>query len=72
MEAKAHELEQRTAVAREAKTVLDSWVRWEAQVKAREQKEMTDAVISRVEKELENPRVLKQILDQSVSEIESK
>ena len=40
-------------------------------MKAREQKEMTDAVISKVEKELENPRVLKQILDQSVSEIES-
>ena len=40
-------------------------------MKAREQKEMADAVISKVEKELENPRVLKQILDQSVSEIES-
>lgn len=66
-----YELEQRTAVAREAKSVLDSWVRWEAQVKAREQKEMADAVISKVEKELENPRVLKQILDQSVSEVES-
>lgn len=40
-------------------------------MKAREQKEMADAVISKVEKELENPRVLRQILDQSVSEIES-
>ena len=67
-----HELEQQTAVVREAKSVLDSWVRYEGQVKARQQKEVADAVISRVEKELENPKVLKQILDQSVSEIESR
>jgi F-type H+-transporting ATPase subunit b len=52
--------------------VLDSWVRYEGQVKARQQKELAESVIAKIEKELENPKVLKQILDQSVSDIESK
>jgi F-type H+-transporting ATPase subunit b len=41
-------------------------------VKQRQQKELADTVISKVEKELENPKVLKQILDQSVADVESK
>ncbi|KAF2836574.1 ATP synthase subunit 4 mitochondrial precursor [Patellaria atrata CBS 101060] len=70
LEAKAYELEQRTALAAEAKSVLDSWVRYEGQVKARQQKELAESVISKIEKELENPKTLKQILDQSVADIE--
>lgn len=72
LEAQAYELGQKTALAEEAKTVLDSWVRYEGQVKARQQKELADAVIAKIEKELENPKVLKQILDQSVADIERK
>ncbi|KAK3952068.1 hypothetical protein QBC32DRAFT_342452 [Pseudoneurospora amorphoporcata] len=71
LEAEAYELEQRTALAAEAKTVLDSWVRYESQVKQRQQKELAQSVIAKVQKELENPKVLKQILDQSVADIES-
>jgi len=71
LEAKAYELEQKTAVAAEAKNVLDSWVRYEGQVKARQQKELADAVIAKINKELENPKVLDQILKQSVADIES-
>ncbi|OCK80531.1 ATP synthase subunit 4 mitochondrial precursor [Lepidopterella palustris CBS 459.81] len=70
LEAKAYELEQKTAIAHEAKTVLDSWVRYEGQVKQRQQRELAEAVIAKIEKELENPKVLKQILDQSVADIE--
>lgn len=70
LEAKAYELEQKTAVAAEAKNVLDSWVRYEGQVKARQQKELADAVIAKINKELENPKVLDQILKQSVSDVE--
>ncbi|KAL6247795.1 atp4 subunit B of the stator stalk of mitochondrial F1F0 ATP synthase [Rhinocladiella similis] len=70
LEAKAFELEQRTALAAEAKTVLDSWVRYEGQVKQREQKELADSVIAKVTKELENPKVLQQILTQSVADVE--
>lgn len=70
LEAKAYELEQTTALAAEAKTVLDSWVRYEGQVKARQQKELAESVIAKVKKELENPKVLQQILQQSVADVE--
>lgn len=64
-------MEQKTALAAEAKTVLDSWVRYEGQVKQRQQKELAQSVIAKVQKELENPKVLQQILQQSVADIES-
>lgn len=55
----------------EAKSVLDSWVRYEAQVKQRQQKELAETLIAKVKKELENPKVLQQILQQSVTDVES-
>jgi F-type H+-transporting ATPase subunit b len=70
LEARAYELEQKTAIAHEAKAVLDSWVRYEGQVKQRQQRELADSIIAKIEKELENPRTLKQILDQSVTDVE--
>ena len=70
LEAQAFELEQKTALAAEAKTVLDSWVRYEGQVKQRQQRELADSIIAKVTKELENPKVLQQILQQSVSDVE--
>jgi len=72
LEAEAYELEQKTAIAAEAKSALDSWVRYEGQVKARQQKELAESVIAKIEKDLENPKVLKQILDQAVADVESK
>ncbi|KAI1613201.1 ATP synthase subunit 4, mitochondrial [Exophiala viscosa] len=70
LEAQAFEMEQKTALATEAKTVLDSWVRYEGQVKQRQQKELADSIIAKVTKELENPKVLQQILQQSVADVE--
>jgi F-type H+-transporting ATPase subunit b len=70
LEAEAYELEQKTALAAEAKAVLDSWVRYEGQVKQRQQRELAETVIAKVQKELENPKALKQILEQSVAEVE--
>lgn len=70
LEAEAFELEQKTALAAEAKTVLDSWVRYEGQVKQRQQKELADTIIAKITKELENPKVLQQILQQSVADVE--
>jgi F-type H+-transporting ATPase subunit b len=52
--------------------VLDSWVRYESQVKQRQQRELAEAVIAKVQKELENPKILQQILQQSVADVESK
>ena len=72
LEAQAYDLEQKTTIAQEAKNVLDSWVRYEGQVKQRQQRELADAVIAKVEKELEDPKVLRQILDQSVKDVERK
>lgn len=72
LEAKAFELEQSTALAAEAKAVLDSWVRYEGQVKIRQQKELSETIIAKIQKELENPKVLQQILQQSVADVESK
>ena len=71
MEAHGFELEQRAQFASEAKAVLDSWVRYEAQVKQRQQKELAEALITKVKKELENPKVLNQILQQSIADVES-
>lgn len=70
LEAEAFELEQKTALAAEAKSVLDSWVRYEGQVKQRQQKELADTIIAKISKELENPKVLQQILQQSVADVE--
>lgn len=71
LEAEAYVLEQKTALAAEAKSVLDSWVRYESQVKQRQQKELAESIIAKVQKELENPKTLQQILQQSVAEVES-
>jgi len=70
LEAQAFELEQKTALAAEAKAVLDSWVRYEGQVKVRQQQELADSIISKVSKELENPKFLQQLLQQSVVDVE--
>ncbi|KAL4803010.1 hypothetical protein BDV18DRAFT_146067 [Aspergillus unguis] len=70
LEAQAYELEQRTALATEAKQVLDSWVRYEGQVKQRQQRELAETVIGKIQKELENPKTLQQILSQSVADVE--
>lgn len=72
LEAQAYELEQKTALAAEAKSVLESWVRYEGQVKTRQQKELADTIMSRIDGELKDPKVLKRILDQSVTDVERK
>lgn len=72
MEAQAYEMEQRAAITAEVKKVLDSWVQYEGQVKQREQRELAEGVMARIQKELENPKMLQQILQQSVADVESK
>jgi len=48
LESENHVLQQKIAVASELKSVLDSWVRYEQQVKEREQADLTKAVINKV------------------------
>jgi F-type H+-transporting ATPase subunit b len=45
-------------------------VRYEGQVKQREQRELAETVIRKIHEELKNPKVLQQILQQSVADVE--
>ena len=70
VEAEVFELEQRVEFVAEAKTVLDSWVRYEASQRQREQKQMADAITAKVRQELQNPRLQQQLLQQSIADVE--
>ena len=70
LEAKAFETQQRVNFASEAKSVLDSWVRYEAGVRQREQKELADSIIAKIQKDIQNPKVQQQILQQSIADVE--
>lgn len=72
VEAEAFALKQQVAVAQEVKSTLDSWVRHEANLREREQKQLAAYLIEKVKKDLEDPAIQKQILDQAVADVESK
>ena len=57
-------------MASELKSVLDSWVRYEQQVKEREQAELTKAVIDKVLASIKEDKVQKEILQNAVAEVE--
>jgi len=70
LEAEAHVLKQQTAVAAEAKTVLDSWVRFEQQAKENEQAELVRSVIDKVMKDISDEKTQRDILLAAVAEVE--
>ncbi|PPQ73565.1 hypothetical protein CVT26_010366 [Gymnopilus dilepis] len=61
---------QKVTLASELKSVLDSWVRYEQQVKEREQAELTKAVIDKVLASIKEDKVQKEILQNAVAEVE--
>jgi F-type H+-transporting ATPase subunit b len=71
VEAEVFELQQKVDFAAEAKSVLDSWVRYEASQRQREQKQMADTITAKVREEIKNPRLQQQLLQQSIAEVES-
>ncbi|KAG4300838.1 hypothetical protein PCK1_002915 [Pneumocystis canis] len=71
LEAKAFELSQIVNVQQEAKAVLESWVRYESALRQHEQAYLANTVISKVNKELRQPKIQQQILDQSIAQIEA-
>lgn len=71
VEKEAFELSQRTALAAEVKTVLDSWVRFEAQERESEQKHLASTVIDKVMASLKDEKTQKQILDNAIAEVEA-
>ena len=40
-------------------------------MKIRQQKELSESVVAKIQKELENPKILQQILQQSIQDVES-
>ncbi|KAL0080822.1 ATP synthase F0 subcomplex subunit B ATP4 [Phycomyces blakesleeanus] len=70
LEAEAFVLKQQVAVAHELKTTLDSWVRHEASVREREQKQLAAYLIEKIQKDLQDPKVQQQILDQAVLDVQ--
>jgi len=71
MERSAFELSQRTTLAAEVKSVLDSWVRYEGAEREEQQRALSASVIQSVMKSLQEEKTQKSILEDAVSEIES-
>ncbi|KAJ7849949.1 ATP4, subunit B of the stator stalk of mitochondrial F1F0 ATP synthase [Mycena olivaceomarginata] len=70
LESQAFVQKQKVAIASEIKGVLDSWVRYEQQVKESEQAELTKAVIDKVLAVMKDEKTQKEILLGAVAEIE--
>ncbi|KAG1046645.1 hypothetical protein G6F43_010875 [Rhizopus delemar] len=70
LEAEAFTLKQQVAVAAEAKSTLDSWVRHETNVREREQKQLAAYLIEKINKELQDPKIQQQILDQAILDVQ--
>lgn len=70
LEAQAFELKQKIAVAHEAKSVLDSWVRFEQQQRQLQQEQLIKSVLDKVNKEIENPKFQDKVLAEAVTEVE--
>ncbi|PPQ63115.1 hypothetical protein CVT24_005826 [Panaeolus cyanescens] len=62
--------QQKVAVASEIKSVLDSWVRYEQQLKESEQADLTKTVIDKVLASLKEPKTQSEILASAVAEVE--
>jgi len=70
LESENYVRQQKITVASELKSVLDSWVRYEQQVKEREQADLTKAVVDKVIASLKDEKVQRDILVNAVAEIE--
>ncbi|GAA5917589.1 hypothetical protein JCM5296_000701 [Sporobolomyces johnsonii] len=71
LEHETFRLKQQAAVAADVKSVLDAWVRHEAQVREQEQKDLVETVLANVQKQLTDKKLQRDILLSSVAEVES-
>ncbi|KAI6164514.1 ATP4, subunit B of the stator stalk of mitochondrial F1F0 ATP synthase [Pisolithus thermaeus] len=62
--------QQKVALASEVKAVLDSWVRYEQQLKESEQAELAKTIIAKVTSDLKDEKTQKEILANAVAELE--
>lgn len=70
LEAEAFELNQRIAATSEIKSVLDSWVRYETDVREREKRQLATTVIQKVKASLADPKMQDQLLEEAVVQVE--
>ncbi|KAI9024046.1 hypothetical protein DFJ74DRAFT_62839 [Hyaloraphidium curvatum] len=70
MEAEAYQLKQTVAITNEARNLLDGWVRYEASVREKQQKNAVQAVIDKVLAQIEDEEVQRQIMAQALRDIE--
>lgn len=71
LEAEAYELKQRGTFSNDVKSMLDQWVRYEASVREAQQKRLVDAVLSKIESNLADPKMQQSILNQCLSDVEN-
>ncbi|EGG12223.1 uncharacterized protein MELLADRAFT_32663, partial [Melampsora larici-populina 98AG31] len=69
-EHEVYKLKQKMAVKDEIKSILDGWVRVETQAREAEQAELVKTVVANVTKQLEDPKFQKEVMANSVAEIE--
>lgn len=69
-ESEAFVLKQKVDLAREAKEVLDSWVRYESQVRAREQLDLVAQVTQKIEKQVSSKQFQDDALKSALEEVE--
>lgn len=72
MEADAFVQKQKVVLTTEVKAVLDSWVRYEQQLKESEQADLTKAVIDKVLASLKDEKTQREILVSAIAEVERK
>ncbi|KAI8914001.1 hypothetical protein DFJ77DRAFT_440881 [Powellomyces hirtus] len=70
LEAEAYELKQRVSFTQQTKSILDAWVRHETAVRESQQKDLAASVINKVKEILANEKTQRDILNQSLAEIE--
>ncbi|BGP42318.1 atp4 subunit B of the stator stalk of mitochondrial F1F0 ATP synthase [Rhodotorula kratochvilovae] len=71
LEHETFRLKQEAAVAADIKSVLDSYVRHEAQIREQEQRDLVQTVLANVEKQLGDKKLQRDILLSSVAEVEA-
>ncbi|KAJ1672581.1 atp4 subunit B of the stator stalk of mitochondrial F1F0 ATP synthase [Spiromyces aspiralis] len=69
MEAEIFELNQKVAMTSEIKSVLDSWVRYEASVREQQQKQLAEKVIANVRAQLQDPKVQNSLIEQCLTDM---
>jgi F-type H+-transporting ATPase subunit b len=70
MEAEVFQLQQRVKYSAEIRSTLDSWVRYEAQARADQQRLLVEDVMKNVEASLKQPKLYDSVMQQTLMDVE--